>query len=257
MLMSSTVINASAKEIRTRSETVKESTVYAGEVYVDGEAQLQYLYSSDISYNPVVFENLKKAFGDTDFYDMVPELPNDATGTGLAVSSAHEDEMDENWSSVSYVAKKYFEGTVGEETNGELPAAEDVPRVSNGVDVTGTPFNDYTFNSTLSISFTSEWEMIDGILTKVTVATLNNEKTQIIYKKVEVSTAVDTRKKGDLNNNGRIDASDLLQVKSHIKKVKTLEGDDFKVADVDDDGIINARDLLKMKSHMKNISLLW
>ena len=64
-------------------------------------------------------------------------------------------------------------------------------------------------------------------------------------------------KKGDLNGNGKIDASDLLQVKSHIKKVKPLEGDDFDCADVDGNGAINAADLLKMKAHMKGVTLLW
>lgn len=67
----------------------------------------------------------------------------------------------------------------------------------------------------------------------------------------------DARKKGDLNNNGKIDASDLLQVKSHIKKVKPLEGDDFTCADVDGNGAINAADLLKMKAHMKGVTPLW
>ena len=67
----------------------------------------------------------------------------------------------------------------------------------------------------------------------------------------------DTRKKGDLNDNGKIDASDLLQVKSHIKKVKPLEGDDFTCADVDGNGAINAADLLKMKAHMKGVSSIW
>ena len=67
----------------------------------------------------------------------------------------------------------------------------------------------------------------------------------------------DTRKKGDLNNNGKIDASDLLQVKSHIKKVKLLTGNDLTCADVDGNGAINAADLLRMKSHMKGVTLLW
>ena len=64
-------------------------------------------------------------------------------------------------------------------------------------------------------------------------------------------------KKGDLNGNGKIDASDLLQVKSHIKKVKPLEGDDFTCADVDGNGAINAADLLKMKAHMKGVTPIW
>ena len=69
--------------------------------------------------------------------------------------------------------------------------------------------------------------------------------------------SIPAHKKGDLNGNGKIDASDLLQVKSHIKKVKPLEGDDFTCADVDGNGAINAADLLKMKAHMKGVSSIW
>ena len=68
---------------------------------------------------------------------------------------------------------------------------------------------------------------------------------------------LNTRKKGDVNNNGKIDAADLLLVKSHIKKAALLSGDDLWCADVDDNGIVNAADLLKMKSHIKGVSLLW
>lgn len=63
--------------------------------------------------------------------------------------------------------------------------------------------------------------------------------------------------KGDINNNGKIDASDLLQVKSHIKRVKLLEGDDFTTADIDGNGSINAADLPRMKAHMKGVTLIW
>lgn len=69
--------------------------------------------------------------------------------------------------------------------------------------------------------------------------------------------ALDDVKKGDLNGNNKIDASDLLRVKSHIKHVKLLTGNDFDTADIDGDGTINAKDLLKMKAHMKGISLIW
>ena len=69
--------------------------------------------------------------------------------------------------------------------------------------------------------------------------------------------SIPAHKKGDLNDNGKIDAADLLAVKSHIKKVSTLEGDKFKAADIDDNGVINAADLLKMKAHMKGVTLLW
>ena len=44
----------------SNEELTKESTVYAGEVYVNGQSQMQWLYSSDISNNKTVFQNLKE-----------------------------------------------------------------------------------------------------------------------------------------------------------------------------------------------------
>ncbi|MBQ8120834.1 MAG: cell wall-binding repeat-containing protein [Ruminococcus sp.] len=194
------VVTKSTPTIRTQSKTVKESVIYAGEILVDNESKMNWLYSPDITKSSVVFENLKSALNGTVFSDYVPTLSNDATGTGLAISSAHQDEMDEKWKSVSYVAGKYFGGTVGEETKGVLPAADGEPRTENGVDITGTLFNDNTFLTTLSVNSDIKYEMIEGVLTARNYITLNNEKTTIVYTKVNVSTApAPTQKINTLN----------------------------------------------------------
>ena len=50
-------------------------------------------------------------------------------------------------------------------------------------------------------------------------------------------------KKGDINNDGKINAIDLASVNMDILKVKKLSGDSAKSADINDDGKINAIDL--------------
>ena len=56
------------------SALVKESTIYAGEISVDGVSQISYLYSPNITVTATVFENLKKALADTAVQDLVPTI---------------------------------------------------------------------------------------------------------------------------------------------------------------------------------------
>ncbi|MBR1423611.1 MAG: Ig-like domain-containing protein [Ruminococcus sp.] len=63
--------------------------------------------------------------------------------------------------------------------------------------------------------------------------------------------------KGDINGDGKLNASDLLLAKSHIKRVSLLKDYQFACADIDNSKTVNASDLLKMKSHIKKVSLLW
>ena len=79
--------------ITTKEELKKESTVYAGEVFVDGESQMQYLYSSDLSNQSQVFKNLKDALAGTAFSGLVPTITGQSENNGLAVSSGHQSEM--------------------------------------------------------------------------------------------------------------------------------------------------------------------
>lgn len=63
--------------------------------------------------------------------------------------------------------------------------------------------------------------------------------------------------KGDINGDKKLNASDLLKAKSHIKGVARLGGYEFDCANIDGNTVINASDLLKMKSHIKGVKSLW
>lgn len=88
----------------SNEELTKESTVYAGEVYVNGQSQMQWLYSSDISNNKTVFQNLKEQLTGTIFSNLVPTLDENTDNFGLAVSTSHQADMNNNWTSANYVA---------------------------------------------------------------------------------------------------------------------------------------------------------
>lgn len=63
-------------------------------------------------------------------------------------------------------------------------------------------------------------------------------------------TPTPTYKKGDVNNDGKISASDYGLVKNHILKKSKLTGDKLKAADVNGDGKISASDYGLIKNHI-------
>ena len=172
----------------------KESTIYAGEIFVDGTSQMQYLYSSDVSNYRNVFESLQTSFNGTAFQGLVPTLTEDSETSGLACSSAHQDEMNSNWTNSSYVASQYFEGTVGTETNGNLydnnstfKSNIDTAEASHQAEMT-TPIaaNKRVF-STRGTSSNYEYRLIDEVYRRVITITFKIEATTVIYTKVDVT----------------------------------------------------------------------
>lgn len=55
---------------------------------------------------------------------------------------------------------------------------------------------------------------------------------------------------GDINGDGKINVSDMIQIKSQILNIKKLEGGYSKAADTNNDGKINITDFIQIKSHI-------
>lgn len=65
-----------------------------------------------------------------------------------------------------------------------------------------------------------------------------------------------TVNKGDVNNDGAINAIDLAAVKMDILGVKKLSGSEFDAGDVNGDGVINAIDLAAIKMHILGVKAI-
>ena len=188
-------IGQTGTSIVKTDELQKESTVYAGEIFVDGSSQMQWLYSSDISNLIPVFENLKTSLNGTTFADLVPTLDENTDNNGLAVSSSHQSDMNNSWTSANYVANQFYTGTIGTETNGNL--YDNNTTYKNNIDTSysshqGEVDNPIDFSkrvlSTLSVASDSEIVSIEGVPTRVITITFNLEATTIIYTSVNVTT---------------------------------------------------------------------
>lgn len=164
----------------------KESTVYAGEVFVDGKSQMRYLYSADISStNTTVLDNLKNSLNGTDFKELVLAT---SSASGLAVSTSHQEDMDSNWKSASFVAGKYYTGTVGEETSGNMYDLNS--KYKSNLDTkykdSELPF-DKRIQSIIGLSSHTEWVMRNNISIKQYTITFKNEMTTVNYTSVNVT----------------------------------------------------------------------
>ena len=116
----------SVSTITTTEQLAKESTVYAGEVVVDGVTQIKYLYSGDMSRKENVINHLLsglQGMADNDYATLLGGLEADAEASGLALCSdaTLAAAMDGNWSSAQYVGTLYYPGkTVTYVTNSNL-----------------------------------------------------------------------------------------------------------------------------------------
>ena len=181
----------------SNEELTKESTVYAGEVYVNGHSQMQWLYSSDISNNKTVFQNLKEKLTGTIFSNLVPTLSENTDNLGLSVSTSHQTDMNNNWTSAGYVAEQYYTGTVGTGVNGNLYDIDEAYKanidaydaqhqseVNNPIDCNKRVLSVLTSSVT-----TGDYQMIGGVLTRVDILTFDMEATTVIYTRVDVTTS--------------------------------------------------------------------
>ncbi|MCR5539870.1 MAG: dockerin type I repeat-containing protein [Ruminococcus sp.] len=65
-----------------------------------------------------------------------------------------------------------------------------------------------------------------------------------------------TALKGDVNNDGIINVTDITKIAAHIKNKKKLNEEEQKRADVNNDGRINVTDITKIAAHIKGKKLL-
>ncbi len=239
----------------------KTSTVYVGEVIVDGESQIKYLYSGDVTINNTVMQNLLaglNGMADTDFAALLEENRSGLTqAKGFALCDDPElaDAMDGNWSSAQYVGTLYFpDKSIISEINSNLydidegfKAAVDARNeeirvgIDNIADVEKCIVSHLDGHSTNNVYYTDE----DGQLVKhvETNIVYDAEATTVIYTKVELTSGSTSTVLGDVDGDGTVSVTDVAWIVNHILGVSD---DNFIIAnaDINGDGEIDVNDVM-------------
>lgn len=191
----------------TSSETItKTSTVYVGEVVVDGESKIKYLYSGDINLYRSVIQNLLdglNGMADGDYAALLEEHEFDygSQTTGFAICSNPDlvATMDGNWSSAQYVGTLYYpDKTVTSEINSNLYDIDEgfkavldsktqyrIENIDTPADAEKCIVTQIDLNSNSSVYYTVEdGEIIKHVDTHVVFL---SEATTVIYTRVELS----------------------------------------------------------------------
>ncbi len=201
----------SVSTVTTSENITKKSTVYAGEVVVDGVTMTKYLFSDNMSRKENVINNLLSGLqGMTDgsYATLLDGTEADVEATGLALCSDPEliAAMNKNWSSAQYVGTLYYAGkTVLSETNSNLydidegfKAAFDVQTAARAENVENLADVKKCIVTHLdSRTVTDVWyNIINGSNVRHVDANViyDSEATTVIYTRVELETLQETKK---------------------------------------------------------------
>lgn len=202
---------SSVSTITTTENITKTTTVYAGEVVVNGVTMIKYLYSDDMSRKEEVINNLLnglQGMTDDSYATLLDGLEADAEASGLALCSDAElvAAMDENWSSAKVVGMQYFsDKTVASETNSNLydidegfKAALDAQAAARAETIETLADVEKCIVTHLdSRTVTDVWyNIVDGnrIRHYDTTVIYDSESTTVIFTKVELESSTDTSK---------------------------------------------------------------
>lgn len=187
----------------------KSSTVYVGEVVVDGVSEIKYLYSGDITLSSDLLQNLLdglNGMADGDYAALLEAykvygyiiLPEER----LALCSNPDliADMDANWSSAGYVGTLYYaDKSVVSDINSNLydldagfkavldaKTAQRIEDIDNIIDMPKSFVTHHGADATNNVWYTVE----NGQVIKhvETVITYDSEATTVIYTKVELET---------------------------------------------------------------------
>ena len=190
-------------------QQTKTSTVYVGEVVVDGVSEIKYLYSGDITLNNTLLQNLLdglNGMADGDYAALLEAykvygyiiLPEER----LALCSNPDliADMDANWSSALYVGTLYYaDKSVVSEINSNLydldagfkavldaKTAERMETIDNPIDEPKSFVTHLGADATNNVWYTVENDQV--IKHVETSIVYSSEVTTVIYTKVELET---------------------------------------------------------------------
>ena len=205
-------MTARAETINTvisSEELTKSSTVYVGEVVVDGVSEIKYLYSDDITLSTVLLQHLLdglNGMADGDYatllaaYESYGYIVLPEQRLALCSNSDLIAAMDSSWSSALYVGTLYYaDKLVMSEINANLydldegfkavldaKIAQRIEDIDNPIDEPKCIVSHLGVDSYDNVYYTVE----NGLIIKHvdTYITYSSEATTVIYTKVELET---------------------------------------------------------------------
>ena len=194
--------------VTTSEQLSKTSTVYVGEVVVDGVSEIKYLYSGNVS-SKAIRDNLLdclNGMADGDYAALfLTNWPDPYSAPpqkfAFCTNSEYAAAMDENWSNAQYVGSLYFaDKTVASEINSNLydinngfKAALDaqtefrIENIDNRIDAEKCIVFYFDVNSTDNVYYTVENGQVVKHVDSYVV--YSAEATTVIYTKVELESA--------------------------------------------------------------------
>ena len=195
--------------VTSSEQLTKSSTVYVGEVVVDGVSEIKYLYSGDITLSSSLLQNLLdglNGMADGDYapllaayesygYIVLPEQRLALCSNPDLIAA-----MDENWSSAGYVGTLYYaDKSVVSDINSNLydldagfkavldaKTAQRIEDIENIIDEPKCIVSHLGATATNNVYYTVEnGQVIKHVDTYITYS---SEATTVIYTKVELET---------------------------------------------------------------------
>ncbi len=276
-------MTASANSVSTivcSEDVVQRTTVYVGEVVVEGETAIKYIYSPDLAYTQYSWQDLTECLGDMadkDFAAMMPVFVAEDSGDeeeteseaeaeqkkGLAVCSKEEfaEDMNSDWSSAEKVGLIYYPSMSVEDSLSvnmvdhddgfrqrvEQKKALRAETIYNAEDEDNVIVTHLDSRTITDVYYTIE----DGQVVRHSDINVvyDSEAVTVIYTRAELTESAFTPEKpaikGDVTGDDKLDTKDAMKVISFAKKTTTPKNDtEFKAADVNNDDKIDSKDAM-------------
>ena len=249
--------------VEQTASVTRTSTLYVGEVLLDGQQSFCYLYSEDISFSPTVLAAVQYClsnFKDGAYSALVPSTVgfNGQYGIAVCSNSAYESMMSSEWKSADKAGLACLPNTTVVssssenlyETNDDFAEICSTFLSDDGVTLVGQAGETLTPTGIIgALSGTSTdnvtYTVIDGELVELVDRYINYscELTTVIYTKVELTSGSTSSVLGDVDGDGTVSVTDVAWIVNHILGVSD---DNFIIAnaDINGDGEIDVNDVM-------------
>ena len=245
--------------VEQKARITQYSTLYVGDVWVDGQRSFYYLYSEDLTNSESVFAAVRDGlsdFKDGTYSALVTDIigENDELGIAVCSNPAYESTMNSEWKSADKAGLACLPNTTVISSSSEDLYETDADFAANcasnfiGVSIVNDAGVSQAISGTLGILSTSitddvTYTVINGELVKLIDRHYDYtcEMTTVIYTKVELTTA-SAPILGDVNGDGNVTITDITTLVDVIL-TGIPQNTDTSIYDINGDGDITISDV--------------